>query len=537
MRILIIFYQYSWGTNRCYAQTILFCLLFLDKEILSAQYPIAPMTQQSYISGTVGEEREGRDRYHYGLDFRAAATTRVHAVEAGTLRRVSGSMCSVGNRLYIHVTNVQLKPEEVSKQVGQGEYICDVAMGEHPHLHLQQSSNALSNDFRSAQYEDYNIGWVNPLNSYALGNLGNFQDTERPRIDYVRLYDDGGATERTNQPLLFGKLDILVNTEDAHTGENGAATGTFRNAPYLIDCSIFAVNNMNYDVELNTIPFQNVPPNASARAVLGPLANHYNGNSEYWVTHDAFNDPYDKYWNTRQRKGRNYNIDAQIPFQCQYPDGLSIRIRVTSNDAGGNSTERILPEGNIGSPGRNYYTIDNFNPYVHGATVSLGNTTIYKRQWNQVGYEGDMQLSQASTNNLRASDFTNPGNIVVTATASEDMSEMYARIDDLYPGVRKKGEVIDWNKNGQKVWKFTFDPPAPAKLADPAKCYQIRFEGRDLVGNQILALNHPLCSNAGSTTSMRIPVREANGWNPVRPQGEDACHSFRFEGQQQCDNR
>jgi murein DD-endopeptidase MepM/ murein hydrolase activator NlpD len=68
-----------------------------------AQYPYLPQNTQKYINGTIGEERGGRNRYHYGLDFAAPDGSNVYCIETGPLRKKDGASFAIGTYGYIHV--------------------------------------------------------------------------------------------------------------------------------------------------------------------------------------------------------------------------------------------------------------------------------------------------------------------------------------------------------------------------------------------------------------------------------------------------
>ena len=76
----------------------------LTARLSFAQYPLLPQNQQHYINGTIGEERGGRTRYHYGLDMATANGTLVYSIETGTFNAVNGAV-AIGHYAYVHTVN------------------------------------------------------------------------------------------------------------------------------------------------------------------------------------------------------------------------------------------------------------------------------------------------------------------------------------------------------------------------------------------------------------------------------------------------
>ncbi len=72
-----------------------------------AQYPLLPQNQQHYINGFIGEERGGRQRYHYGLDMATPDGTDVYSIDQGIFNQVAG-FCAIGNYAYVHVINPRI---------------------------------------------------------------------------------------------------------------------------------------------------------------------------------------------------------------------------------------------------------------------------------------------------------------------------------------------------------------------------------------------------------------------------------------------
>jgi hypothetical protein len=348
-------------------QNLLLCVLIITPQITFAQYPLAPQAQQHYINGTVGEERGGRNRYHYGLDMAAQDGTPVYSIEAGTIRRF-GAGVAIGHYAYVHVVNCPYNNGDV---VQANELIGYIQNGQR-HVHLQQSTSDLS--AITGFEEQDGTPWINPISHL------NPIDNVIPEIDGTGLYRQGNnnGNHITNDLTLFGQIDVKVDVEDARINANGTSNG-FGVAPYTINYEVLDLIN----TVMQTYPglsFANVPPNASATTVHGPNANWGTPNFEYWITNDAFNIPYDKYWNTLQQQGGEYNASAACPEQTLLPEGQRVRLRVNACDYSNNCDQVLLPNRNA----TDNYVIDNFKPYLKKVTIKYGNETVYEAAWDCV---------------------------------------------------------------------------------------------------------------------------------------------------------
>lgn len=196
-------------------QNLLLSVLMLTAQIVFAQYPLDPQDQQHYINGTVGEERQGRQRYHYGLDMAAPDGTAVYSIEAGIIRRF-GAGVAIGHYGYVHVVNC---PYDNGDMVLANVLIGYIQNGQR-HVHLQQSTNDLA--AITGFEEQDGTPWINPI-----GHLNPF-DTVVPNIDGVRLYrqsNNNKLVDITDSPVLFGQIDIWVNAGSARIDTNGSGAG------------------------------------------------------------------------------------------------------------------------------------------------------------------------------------------------------------------------------------------------------------------------------------------------------------------------
>jgi hypothetical protein len=511
-------------------QLILF-ICFATCKVLS-QYPLINQTIQHNINGTIGEERHlggagtaTRHRYHYGLDFFETDGTRVYSIEGGTFHKINGSQskCTVGHFAYIHVDNHQFTE---GSTVPANTFIGEIQSGL-GHVHMQQSTIDLVSIVGD---QDPGNGWINRLN-----NLTPFVDNVAPHIDWVRLYRDGDNTATNNISTdleLFEKIDILLNSEDnriSATGGHMNPLGTnngFGNAPKIMNWEIldqdFAVLR-----EFPGINFTNVPPNASALTVHGPAATWQTPNFEYWITHDPFNTPYDKYWNSRKMKNAAYHVSANYPWDCDINEGQMLKFRVYSRDGTTNIASVTLPT--ITS---NNYIIDNFQPFIKGVNVYFSNNSIkvYGRQWDPITTpESGIELGEVVEGGLP--DITNAGDIVVYANTSESMDRIRARIPTLFGSNSTPVEGTLLQLGDRTSWKFNFGHNYTQ--LDYGQCHRVLFEGTDFGNNNLIDFeidfyDAPYCSLTNDSTS-RVPKRTGtNTWDHAVASGVDQVHTFRI---------
>lgn len=475
--------------------------LVLITQIAFAQYPLIPQNQQHDIGGTVGEERGvlPRTRYHYGLDMFTPNGTLVYSIEPGTFNAVNGAV-AIGHYGYVHTINHPSHFVDGVTQVPANVHIGSVTQG---HVHLQESTGDLTN---ITGFEEQNqTAWVNPI-----ANL-NPVDNVAPDIDEVRLYRQGNnnGTHVTNDLTLFGKIDIRVNAEDARINANGTGT-IFRVAPYIVNWEVLDINN----IVIGTYPglsFTNVPTNASAQTVHGPNARWTpNAESEYWITNDAFNTPYDKYWNTVQQQGGAYNASAACPEQTFLPEGHRVRIRVNACDFSNNCDQELLP-GAGGS-----YLIDNFKPYLKKVTVKYGTTTVYEGTWD---------CTTACANGLHFNEVVNiksliddiPNGFTIIAEGSEALSQLILSV----PSLGLNNLTASNISADQRSFTFTTGAISPAQFQYAAN-RALSFSGQDNNGNLLMALQ-----TFKNVACVSIPTRTGNNtWsNPTNvPFNIDQVH-------------
>ena len=336
------------------------------------EYPFVNGSNQPYINGLIGEERCGancstnrtsrRCRYHLGLDMAKPNGTALYNVELTTqkVRQLAGAP-ALGHFGYIHAAldNGYQYDDDVPTRT----WFAKVGSG---HLHFEQHTTNLSTNLNVTNWEDN--GFINPIFTF------NPVDNASPRIDFAKVYQYDQTTELTSNSILYGKLDLLVNTEDEHITETGDGGG-FRTSPLQVDFDIHSENGVLL-AHFNGIDFTNSPTNASALTVHGPGADCGVPNFEYWITNDAFNAPYDRYLNLFQKRQSTWNVPSHCPSECMIQDG-KIYFRFGSRDHRNNEAEYRLPIASNST-----YIIDNFQPYIQNVTVLINNVNIYNAGWD-----------------------------------------------------------------------------------------------------------------------------------------------------------
>ncbi len=469
------------------------CNLFIPD--LFSQYPFENANIQHFINGTVGEERGGRTRYHYGIDFQKPGGTHVHAIEGGILKLVSGYP-AISHFGYLHVINLKYRLNEF---VPAGAYIGDVSYSDR-HLHLQQNSENLSSGPPNSW--DGN-GWLNPI-SYL-----DPDDQSAPRIEFARIYSDNNHVNNiTNQQIIYGKLDLIVNSEDQRINADGTGGG-FGIAPFKMDCEL--LNKFDQNIySFPGISFESVPTNNSAFIVHGPNADYNTPNFEYWITHDPFLKKYDRYFNIRQKLNSNYSESGNCPDQCQFKDG-EVKLRITSKDFSNNSTQFVLPNANF-----HQYIIDNFQPYIESVTVLIDGINVYSASW-ECGNNGP----EFSGYECRSTDVMLNSLITIKVTTSEFLSFLNGRI------VEFPGGFISFNNTGGLNWEATFQNLNYLKDGDKG---HLLFAGSDMNGNHLLDMRAIAGGKIASKQPVLIPIRESSTtWKPIRKGGDyDDVHEFCF---------
>jgi len=275
-------------------------------------WPVKPFDSQHPIFATIGEYRTPT-RVHAGVDIGEGAGAQVYSVTDGTVINVNSNINgSVRIRTdsgteyeYVHITPSIVINSTVTVGVTVLGEIADI---DAPHLHFTE-----------------NKGGSNPLRD---GGLTPYVDKSSPTIVSVDFWKQGTEEQLTGS--LYGHIDLRVNTFDPRTSVTGDSAGG-NCGIYKITIEFWQGGNLIGD-KIEYHIYNKIPPS--------PVSLVYaTGSTQsiflYWATNDPFNVPYDKYWNSNQRTGSDYTVNALIPSQALYPEG-SMLIRVIAEDIRGN---------------------------------------------------------------------------------------------------------------------------------------------------------------------------------------------------------
>ncbi|MGB5024709.1 MAG: hypothetical protein WBO44_05125, partial [Saprospiraceae bacterium] len=491
-----------------YAIVFYLFLIFITQSFGQYQYPFANGGDQPYINGLIGEERCGancstnrtskRCRYHLGLDMVKANGTSLYNAELQTeqVRNLAGAP-ALGHFGYVHASldNGYSYGDNVPSRT----WFAKVGSG---HLHFEQHTTNLSTNMNVTSWED--AGFINPIFTF------NPVDNATPRIDFAKIYKNDQTTELTSNSILYGKLDLLVNTEDEHITETGDGGG-FSTSPLQIDFDIHLENNVIL-AHFDGIDFTNSPTNASALSVHGPGADCGVPNFEYWVTNDAFNTPYNKYLNLFQTSQSTYNVSSQCPSECMIPDG-KIYFRFGARDHRNNEAEYRLPTANNST-----YIIDNFQPYVQNVIVLIDNINVY-----DAGWECNNNCPTFTGYECLPTQVNNSSIIKILVISSEKLIQLSGKIEELNGGFVN---FTSTNSDGRH-WQATFNNMGQLQDGDKG---HMKFQGIDQNDNQILDMRAIVGGTLNANVCANIPLRAGiNQWIPARIGGyTDDVHEFCF---------
>jgi hypothetical protein len=294
-------------------------LAFVPSISFAYPWPVSPFNSQHEISAALGEYRistNGSLHFHKGADIAESAGTTVYSSVDGTVTSINPTLESGiiditdddGTLFgYIHVTpdpNLLQNEQVVAGQTPLGV----IATIPAAHLHFQEAG-----------------GQANPLRQ---GGLTPYVDNNTPAISGVTFFYDGTSNPVTTN--IYGHLDIQVNAYEPRTGADGGnaggAIGIYKLMVQFWQNGAQVGSSIQYQ-------FDGIP-SAPVTAVYGP------GSTDsiflYWATNDPFNQPYNKYWNTKQMAGSAYNVDAPINAQALYKDG-NLQILIIASDIQGNA--------------------------------------------------------------------------------------------------------------------------------------------------------------------------------------------------------
>lgn len=309
---------------------LILCFSILVKAVWAYDWPLdadnnpengLEFSKQHQVLGTFAEWTNSE--YKKGIDIYAPKGAPVFAVETGNLT-IIGDVAIIGKFWYGNLNDFAV----TSGFIGKGTLIGYV--NETNFLHFRESSTIIPSGGTGE--------WINPLRQPA--GL-NYTDTEPPLIKSVRLVKQN---QENTSSTLFDSYDLIVDAYDAATMPDG--TGN-----HAVKCGIDKIEIQFFDKDENQIKhpngntvvinnfsgFEELPECESNLVYAQGTSNHC---FKYIATNAPFdeNQVYDKYWNSRQKKGDNYDVSANIPSESLFHEGV-IKIKIVVSDVAGNTVE------------------------------------------------------------------------------------------------------------------------------------------------------------------------------------------------------
>lgn len=470
-------------------------LIFIENGY--CQYPFHPTNTQHKIAGTIGEERGGRNRFHYGLDFPNPVGTDVYSIESGPLRKKADGSFAIGRFGYIHVDqNSYIKGLVSGNVVPAGVLIGTLQKLKVPgseHVHLQEATTniySLTNSGPNFAWEDQTFNWINPILSRQP------VDNVTPMIDKIKFYRQGDSVVMTDLKTvgkLYGKYDIMVETKDSRILSNGSGQSVGGVAPLKIQYKVVD-NSNNILLDWSGIDFSNVPPNSSAKSIFGINSNYLTPKFEYIITNHPFIKPYNRSLNYREHE--LYGVTTNWPLSAKYKDGTKLIMFVRSCDESNNCDSEVL----LPIPSSSY-EVDNFQPYIAKVNVKFANRELYtlNRLEASLNNENTGFLKNKIT---KRSFIPSPGaEVVLTVNTSEILSELKIGYNLNSEGIPSNYYNMDQSMNNKLVWTYKFRPP----LLKNNDFYFFTFKGKDISTNEIIDVYWSSLQNGSG--SVPIPCR------------------------------
>lgn len=281
--------------------------------------------QQKIIGLFADCRSEGATPIHHfnnGIDIKANEGTGIYSIDCG-IAYVQGTTVNIGRFRYCNLKNLSIIN---GQKVQSGDLIGYTNSSNY--LSFKENSTILT-----AIGEPVNAIWLNPLRKNALTP---FVDSVAPYITKVRMVRDSIMTPFTNS--LFGKVDFIVDAFEGAINPDGTADTTLKCGVYKI--GIIILNRAGNPIG-DTIKYH-----VYDRVPSIPINQFYATGSNstkflYIATNDPYNRPYNKYWNTRQKRGSSYNIDAFINDDALYSDG-NMKIKIIAWDILGHRAEYTI---------------------------------------------------------------------------------------------------------------------------------------------------------------------------------------------------
>ncbi len=236
-------------------------LSLLALALIGYPWPLAPMNQQHWVTGTFAEYRSGPPpHFHNGVDIPDAEGIPVYAVEAGEvlwLGSGGNGGIRVGRFAYVHVV------PRADLQLGDWVEFGEVVgwLNDYNHVHFKDGGGASSYPTR---------------NALVPPGLEPFVDPYHPGIFLVQFFRDG-LGQQLNPQHLSGRVDVVVLAMDTTSlvpaGEN--------NGVYRIGYALYRGDSLVRGPD-TVFTFDYLPPNDYVHNVYAPWSN--NGEHYYIVT-------------------------------------------------------------------------------------------------------------------------------------------------------------------------------------------------------------------------------------------------------------
>ncbi len=253
---------------------------------------------------------------------------------------------------------------------------------------------------------------------------------------------------------------------------------------------------------------------------MAPRAYFYNNYDDFYFT-DFYarihkNDPMDG----------GQGLFANYPWDSRYLDGnYEFKCAITR-------AQDQFPQ--VWSNAGVNFKIDNFKPFIRQVSVNFDQigVTAYWNQWTPTAVESQLKLGTRQEGGIPAGPFDpfpSVGPLTVYVIASEEMSELSARIPSLNT-VLKPGVSVDPSIN---KWKIEFGIVTGLNWD---QCHKIVFTGKDINNNDLLDFQignppTPDICNGYINNKVVIPKRiGAASWLPATTaSGLDEVHRFRIQ--------
>ena len=314
---------------------------------------------------------------------------------------------------------------------------------------------------------------------------------------------------------MLGNIDFIVNTHDFRVQRDGSNGGGLCG---IHDLDIEIRVNGSSEAWISYINFDNIPEHSTTKVTytknscaVGPTYCGKPADIEYYATHDPFNAPHDRFFNSRQRKGGEYNELTTCPLDALFSESNNVDLVAWSCDYTGicaNDNQFIED-----------LRIDNFQPFVSEVSCYFGNSEVYYAAWVCASSCGGVRLLTDNRTTEISYEELESG-LEIRVETSERMQHLNLTIDNSL--VQGMAGDADPNSAG-KVWTFNITMLELLGIHE----VQMEFSGIDANDNMLLMLDNfqnSSCVSIPYRIGTLGPVNWANPNNVVS--GLDRIHVF-----------